>query len=1563
MNLTQQDIRIIEYIGDTPYIRKYYYQMDYPVNNITTVWFETNISSGITPENDTYLYYGNDNVWNDTNYFIGPNDTTTAFGFIRNGNFEWDPKIGNINDLYGWRFSNDVPEDLDPSEAGDGYSDPDFQYSLSTYDGSQEKLYNGSYTFKWGDSAHYVYDGVGSTNEQQGTLFSLPFTIPEISGGDLGILAWRNLRTYSNNKILQYSSRLFQPFYADVNDHVSKRDGEWWYTPGISGGGQWPYTWVSDGTENRYTTGNELEGNNTIDLPEGYSVGEEVSIEFITYGEEHNSIHAFTQVDEVRFNYTFQTDLNDFQSRMSEVSIIVKDIDGRIVPNAEVSLINSTYLLDPVNTSENNGIAFFSAVQYAIYNISVNYTIDSTGNETVVFDSRPYPLVNYTIEDSIETITIEVDIWTIDFEIVDFGEEPMNSGYIEVNYTKNAILLDNITLDRASNGKATFRWNGSLPSYYYRVYYTNRDYNITTTLLNESYIFRSDYEQDKIKKDSVLLNVTCTLGIGDPQPFTVNETFYTNGSRTELGNKKIISANINVTTPSAQVISIKIYYIDKNNYTDENYLIYENNTFGQPWYRLQIDMRDPQKIPITLEGDKYEVYGLQIVVAGVNSSKILGDLNVTFFETTNIYNVTELSKLNIKILALDGAVAEGALVNVTSTDGIAFNTTLKVKDEGGYAFGLNTDLPFWYLRGHNYTFAIYYAGDDQKFNVTLSNEWLQKNTYFYDYDLTGPTNLTFRCVDISGSDVQTRFQNSTVTEGVIWGADITVSVNFTSTSDNWGSIDVVTTGTVYYYVKTIGVGGGTILKSDLMPHIGDGGYETTFNSSEFSAGNSGMLYSIIISGSVGGGFANPTNGSETVYIDTVSSTLSMHDYYSGSLDQITSDSQIFGQSIKLTFRYFNISNSPLINATVTYEWLGNAPIQIDDDPHNPGYYTTTPIDTSVAGVWGLKSIVVLAMLENHTTKSIPVTLSITQRPTTIKEYGDLNEEDELLYVSEEVWVEDHKNFEFVYKDSISTGNIGSLTAATYIWEELYANGTRIANETGTGTLVQYDANMTHILDFKTELKSIGNYYLYITLHRQNYVAKSALINLEIKSRIFTYSLPTETVVDGIITINSGDALDLNITLNDETRTITLDNITSFIPLQNANVTMSFQNKNYTLTEDGLVNGTYSLYIDNYTKLGEGETTTTSTTEIIISKANFTSQTIPITIILNNKIFNISFSEQFQDNLIKIVSGKTLSFIITLDHPSSSPVTDATLTLLIDGEVYEDVTITNNLDGTYTFTFKSLPEAFTTSETLSAEIRIERTNFKTETIQITINIKMTEIFPGVPTFYFILITAAVIGIVGSIVGYRVIQQARIPKHVKKIRKIKSLIKAKKKITESIGIPTKDHMMAKIFAGDWREIGLSLGEILGLEDLKTKKFSLKEISAEDKIKKDKLAKKKLEKEKLKKDKLEKKKLEKDELKKDKLEKKRLEREKQEEERLEKEKLEQERLEKEKLEKEKLEQERLEQERLEKEKLEQEKLEAEELEEEKLEEEGLETEKLEKEKLEKEKLEQEKLETERL
>ena len=58
-------------------------------------------------------------------------------------------------------------------------------------------------------------------------------------------------------------------------------------------------------------------------------------------------------------------------------------------------------------------------------------------------------------------------------------------------------------------------------------------------------------------------------------------------------------------------------------------------------------------------------------------------------------------------------------------------------------------------------------------------------------------------------------------------------------------------------------------------------------------------------------------------------------------------------------------------------------------------------------------------------------------------------------------------------------------------------------------------------------------------------------------------------------------------------------------------------------------------------------------------------------------------------------------------------------------------------------------------------------------------------------------------------------------MKKIRKIKGAIKSKKKIADTISIPSKAEMFAKLFGDDWKALGLSIDDALGIKD-KSKKL---------------------------------------------------------------------------------------------------------------------------------------------
>jgi len=1317
MNSSLKDVRIIEYDSEgNPFMRKYYFKMNYPQTEIATVWFDTNISASTT-EHDTYIYYGKEEaeIDDEGHYFmdIASNSLADSLGWVRNGNFELDIKSGTlINGLFGWNWTDDVPEDVgpgyDPNVPGANY-----QHNLSNYVGQHEDVYEGQYSFKAGVTDHYL-PSEGSSNEFIGTLYSYPFIVPKISGAGspkLYIQAWRNVRLYdlSNPRWMEFYARTSKDYSQTMDTgHNGLPDGlaEDWISIGDSKGPEYTAENQLDLSQANTYIGELMD---VIYLDVTNHQGELIFLEFGMWGVEGDKVSAFSQVDDVRFNFTLTTALNpEIEERRSDITIITRDVDGRLIPNAKVSLVNISLpepIIETKFTSMEDASVTFSGVGFGEYNFTVNYTLPS-GKEEVMYNSYESGEGPFDIQQAIENETLYIYMWTIDFEIVDFGkEEPLTMGNITIRDPLAADeFLTNLTLN--DEGKATFRWKNQ-SMYYYKIWYDNDDYNLNPTALNASYILRDTYDQlnNKYKTTSVSINATNTAS--GPN-FEVSELFYTNGSRTELGNKKIIKANVTITVPEpgSTLTSVSIYYIDKYNSTDGNLIYYnESYTSSDKINLIKIDIRDPLIMSSNLKGDKFEAYGLKIIAIGENSSRCDGIIKVDLIETCNIYNVTDLCEVNIKVIGTDYSGVAGCYIKVNSTnrDGTLY-VDLLTKDLTGDAYGqINTDIPLWYLRGYNYSFSLEFFGEHQSLIVNQSDKWMPSGPrYAYNYRLNQTADLIFQLYlsgGVNTSWYQTRFKDLTMVEQVIWGEDITVSVNFTLTTDNWQTSSATDPpATVKCTIKSTGIGAKVWLTLDMDPGIGAGIYTATFDSSLLSAGNTGKIYSFIISG-IKSGYTPPTNVSETILISTVPTNLTMHDYV--SLNEISEISQTFGEFVNLTIKYYD-TNSPLKGATLTYEWLYLDPIQFYEDPIKEGYYITT-IDTSLAELWGLKSIEIIAKLENHTTQSFLTSLSITERMTT------LNEETDLVYISSKVWVEDPNPFEFIYQDEITEDYIGNLTTATYTWEELYKNGSRIPGVHGSGTLIQ-NGNNTHILDFNTELKSVGYYYLYITLQKQNYKARSALINLEIMLREFVPTIGDPQLgSNNQIQIEHGTDIDFEISLWDDSRNM---------ELQNATIKFNFRGVNHTFDPSDATAGLYTLRL-----------------------------------------------------------------------------------------------LTSNID------------TFLTARTFVGKIYIEAANFTKQEITITVTVKMEEIFPGMPSFYFILITASIIGILGSAVAYRVIQQARIPKHVKKIRKVKGLIKSKKKIEELISIPSKEQMIAKLFGNDWKEIGLSLDETLGIQDLKSKKLSLK------------------------------------------------------------------------------------------------------------------------------------------
>ncbi|KKK56350.1 hypothetical protein LCGC14_3065410, partial [marine sediment metagenome] len=348
----------------------------------------------------------------------------------------------------------------------------------------------------------------------------------------------------------------------------------------------------------------------------------------------------------------------------------------------------------------------------------------------------------------------------------------------------------------------------------------------------------------------------------------------------------------------------------------------------------------------------------------------------------------------------------------------------------------------------------------------------------------------------------------------------------------------------------------------------------------------------------------------------------------------------------------------LEEAIVSYEWQFNYdPITITESP--AGEYSFV-INTSIADV-GTYQVRINAAKENFSSfQNYRFDVTIINRPTV------LNGDESLHLISKTIWVREAYNFTFEYEDIFDEPHVKltDLDQAYYQWYEI-SNGSIVGVISDVIDLEE-GSNSNYILNFNTVSRDVGDYALFVTMQKNNYDVRTALIDLTVKKRIITWDLSDPNLVLSKINVDQG--------------------------------------------------------------------------EIIVIEFELADLAEPI---------------------------------------GQRAITGATVLFKLGSEEYE---LEEGVDGTYTYTLTTGNiNTFLAAKVLTGEITITMEDYISQSIPITIVVGMTEIFPGFPMFYFLMIVGAIVAIVGSLVAYRVIQQRRIPTFVKKARSMKKNIKGKKPIS--------------------------------------------------------------------------------------------------------------------------------------------------------------------------------------
>lgn len=220
-------------------------------------------------------------------------------------------------------------------------------------------------------------------------------------------------------------------------------------------------------------------------------------------------------------------------------------------------------------------------------------------------------------------------------------------------------------------------------------------------------------------------------------------------------------------------------------------------------------------------------------------------------------------------------------------------------------------------------------------------------------------------------------------------------------------------------------------------------------------------------------------------------------------------------------------------------------------------------------------------------------------------------------------------------------------------------------------------------------------------------------------------------------------------------------------------------------------------------------------DITIKKENYEDRRATLYLYIVNRDFATTAKKKYD-----VVSGETLTITINITDFKTGELVDVDAAYVtFSGQIFNFT----GSGGIYTVKITNIPDAFILPETVLGTITIMRENYTTLEIQITVEVLMVEIFPGMPLFYFLIIVIAIVAVAGSLVAYRYIQQRRIPTFVKKTREMRSNIKGRKSISDSLLYPSKEEYIVKNLGDKWEMLGLSLEDILGIESKKRKKMS--------------------------------------------------------------------------------------------------------------------------------------------
>ncbi|GAB4310831.1 MAG: hypothetical protein Kow0069_11180 [Promethearchaeota archaeon] len=501
----------------------------------------------------------------------------------------------------------------------------------------------------------------------------------------------------------------------------------------------------------------------------------------------------------------------------------------------------------------------------------------------------------------------------------------------------------------------------------------------------------------------------------------------------------------------------------------------------------------------------------------------------------------------------------------------------------------------------------------------------------------------------------------------------------------------------------------------------------------------------------------------------------------------------------------------------TYRYLGQWVLKQNG---TVGYYAITLNSSQIdmRGNYGYRAIV-SASVQGYGGDPDPLVYDITVNPiTTTLSFYDAN----MAQISDlELYWNDVENVSVLYLDTSINEPITGATV-TYSWNY------------GTGVLYPVDG-MSGYYTFafnSTQAQNYGKHWIRVTAQKENYVSQVA-IQLDITIH------PIPTTINGRVDYYQKEDL---VVYKTKAYNITLQywDTHNDVGVERAQ-TAIYTWRQYTLdvenpelidegaSAENLVdvgNGTYVLDFDTEFR-SEGRYSflvTLGHPNYEIKVAFIVMEIRPMVIqpdwtFLNESGFHLSRPK-----------GEEIPISINLwDATNEVYLAGATVVLeLPDGSTIDLEDFGN---GTYSAEISTQQyEVFAIPYSFKATLRVSKENYTTVEKDVVITVDLPEIFPGMPTFYFVIIVGLVAAVVMTAVIYNAVQKARIPEVVKKLRAVASDIRKNKAISERAIEVSRLENVAMEFASLWEGIELDVYETFGLKAKKGKKAG-RESAAEE------------------------------------------------------------------------------------------------------------------------------------